>query len=369
MERILPRAADVFGTARVCLVDYYEQSHRFELIHFEGYPPDSRFELTRRFLEMEVSRATMETSPYWSRQNPRLLCVPLYFRRILEAVLVFEGDAPIELSEPRRELAQLLSKALGLFMSSARLEVNRELLLHASDLQKAREIQLNFLPREFPCRAHSEVFGHNSPSALVGGDYLDYFEQSDRSIRCILADACGHGLAAALIMSNFHGLLKSQLGRQERFELLFDELNQQVHLDEDFIQYLTGVLLHYEADSRSLSYLNAGHYEPLVVGREGTVRSLSGGGPPLGMFKASRYPLMTTRLAPGDLLAVFTDGLVDAETPDGRYFGSDGIASVLARHRADDLSELTERVIDTARRFSARPDFEDDVTLLLLRVN
>lgn len=368
MELVLPKIGRLFGTEKLCLVDYYEHTDRFALIHFEGYPPDSRHSLQRRLRDMEVRRAVLERQPYRSHANPNLLCIPFYFQDILEAVLVMEGAAPIELSPERSSAALIISNFLGLFMSSTRLEVNREQLVDFNDLHRAREIQLNFLPKRHPDRSTYEVFGYNSSSNLVGGDYFDYFDDRGESVKCILADACGHGLAAALIMSNFRGLLQSQVSRHDDSGLLFNSLNQLVHFDEDLIQYLTGVFLHFDQQSGTLRYLNAGHYEPLVFDHQGNVRGLPGSGPPLGMFRGSTYEPGEARLQAGDLVVLYTDGLVDVETSGGDYFGTQGITAAVNENRTLPLEQISEQVVRSAERFGGSGSFEDDVTLFLLRI-
>ncbi len=368
MELVLPKIGRLFGTEKLCLVDYYEHTDHFDLIHFEGYPPDFRFNLQRRMREMEVQRAGSERQPYRSHANPNLLCIPFYLQDILEAVLVVEGDQPIELTPERSAAALIISTFLGLFMSSTRLEVNREQLVDFNDLHRAREIQLNFLPRGYPNRPKYEVFGYSTSSNLVGGDYFDYFDDRGDSVQCILADACGHGLAAALIMSNFRGILKSQVSRHDDYSQLFNSLNQLMHFDEDLIQYLTGVFLYFDQESGVLRYLNAGHYEPLVFDLQGNVRGLPGSGPPLGMFKGSKYVPGEVRLQQGDLVVLYTDGLVDVETRDGDYFGTEGITAAIQDHRSLPLEQISEQVVRSAEKFGGAGSFEDDATLFLMRI-
>lgn len=368
MGSVLPVVASTFGTDRLSLVDYYENTNRFALIHFEGYPSGSRYVLQRRFAEMELSRAKRNAEPYQSRENPRLLSIPLYFREILEAVVVLESEQPITLTPELLEAAEVISRFLGLFMSSSRLEVNREQAIDFDDLKRARQIQLNFLPRQYPSRPTCEVYGYNNSSNMVGGDYFDYFQKHETSVQCILADACGHGLAAALIMSNFRGLLQSTMAREIEFRRLFDHLNQQVHFEEELIQYLTGIFLNLDEGSRRLEYLNAGHYEPLVFNAGGQVRSLPGGGPPLGMFKESTYQIGETSLEPGDLVVLYTDGLVDIEDHSAAFFGTEGIVKSVMENLHHPLGDIAHGVMDTARQFQDSHEFEDDITLFLMRV-
>jgi sigma-B regulation protein RsbU (phosphoserine phosphatase) len=253
-------------------------------------------------------------------------------------------------------------------MSSTRLAVNREQLVDMTDLQRARQIQLNFLPRAYPRRSTCEIYGYNNSSNLVGGDYFDFFDDRPDSFQCILADACGHGLAAALIMSNFRGLLKSEIVQHESFSGLFNQLNFLLHFDDELIQYLTGVFLNYDPSTGALEYLNAGHYDPLVITKDGTLRSLTGGGPPLGMFKGSTYPLGNTVLELGDLVVLYTDGLVDVQNGDGDYFGSGGITRTVLRYRGIALDQIADEVIQQAGEFAGSSDFEDDVTIFLFKV-
>lgn len=368
MGAVLPVLGEVFGTARISLVDYYENTDHFDLLFFHGYPPDARHTLQRRLAEMQVRRSLHEPGPFHSDRNPNFLIIPCYFREILEALIACEGDAPIELTAARQECALLISRFLGLFMSSARLEVNRAQAVDSQDLQRARQIQLNFLPKHPPRTHRCEIYGVNHSSNLVGGDYFDYFDEEDDLVQCILADACGHGMAAALIMSNFRGLLRSEVLRRQGLEGLFSSLNDMIHFDDDLIQYLTGVFLQVEEPTGRLDYLNAGHYEPIVISADGSVRSLPGGGPPLGMFKASRYPVGQAQLHSGDLVALYTDGLLDVQNRREEYFGADRVIESLNRNRGLQLDEITRRVMDEARDFADGRSFEDDVTIFVLRL-
>jgi sigma-B regulation protein RsbU (phosphoserine phosphatase) len=368
LEQTAHDVARCFGSSRLCLVDYNEHTDRFVLLYFLGYPADARHLLQRRMDTMELRRALREREPYQSRTNPHFLAIPCSFHEDLESVVVVERETPGSLSGPQQEAARLVSRYFGLFMSSTRLEVNRDRLLDSQDLHRARQIQLRFLPGELPHWPGCEVYGLNQASQVVGGDYYDYFEAPAGILDFILADACGHGMAAALIMSNFRGLLQAEVGRRPDPAALFELLNAKIHTGDDLIQYLTAVLLCYERESRRLEYANAGHFDPLVIDAQGGLRSLPGGGPPLGMFRNSTYPLGVCILHPGDLLVLFSDGLVDAPTPGGDYLGVEGLSEILREFRNFSLPEMASRVMERVREFTGGIELEDDVTLFLLRV-
>src|SRR5207247_1386792 len=101
--------------------------------------------------------------------------LPLYFVTTLEALIVFEADEPIELTPVRREIAKIASKFIGLLMSSNRLSINQTGIVDFNDLQRARQIQLTYLPPDNLETDRYEIYGYNQSSAVVGGDYFDYF--------------------------------------------------------------------------------------------------------------------------------------------------------------------------------------------------
>ena len=137
-ENSIPYLAESFGANRAILIDFRENTGRFNLLHFIGYNQQGRFELQRRVHEMDVPRALSEKSAYFSDGNSRLLYLPLYFLSTLEAVVVFEADSPIELNAERLEIGKIASKFIGLLMSSSRLSINQTGLVDFNDLQRAR---------------------------------------------------------------------------------------------------------------------------------------------------------------------------------------------------------------------------------------
>lgn len=369
LHRFLKAAGSAFGVSRLVLYDFDETAGVFELLYFSGYPSGSRAELARRLRTMNMRRALEQPDPYWLEANARQLLVPLYFQTTLEAALVLEfDDCPQELDGSRVAACRVISRFMGLFLSSNRLPVNQKMrLLATTDLQRAREVQMAYLPSVHPVTDRYEIYGYNQSSALVGGDYFDYFRQRENSIQCIVADACGHGLAAALIMSTFRGLLHSEVRRIEGSAGLFTQLNQQLYVGGELLQYLTAVFFDYEEERGELRYFNAGHFDPLIIHENGTSTQLPGGGLPLGMFKDSGYEMKTSSVIPGDLLVVFTDGLVELCNARDEFFGVEGVLDSVLRRRHLPLKDLASEVLARAAQFSHDPQPADDLTLFLMR--
>ena len=279
-ESVIPLLARSFGASRAILIDYRENTGHFDVLYFVGYPDQGRFQLQHRVRDMDAQKALTEKEPYFSGGNPNLMYLPLYFTAALEALIVFESDTPIELTPERIEVARTASKFIGLLMSSNRLSINQTGVVDFNDLQRAREIQLTYIPADHLETDRYEVFGYNQSSALVGGDYFDYFQNRERSIQCVLADASGHGLSAALIMSTFRALLHAEIDERDDGAKLFSALNRKVHSGSNIIQYLTSVFLDFDERQSRLHYTNAGHFEPALVRADGAIERLAGGEPP-----------------------------------------------------------------------------------------
>lgn len=369
LSRFLKAIGEIFCVSRLALFDYDDSADYFDLLYWRGYRLGSRSELRRRLYTMGIRRALAQQEPFWSDESRQQLLIPLYFRETLEAVLVLEcADRPFELDDSSRAACKLISRFLGLFMSSSRLPVNvRNSALTMTDLERAREVQLSYLPSEHPVTERYEIYGYNQSSALVGGDYFDYFRQRENSVQCVVADACGHGLAAALIMSTFRGLLQSDVQRAEDFSELFTRINRQLYNEGEVLQYLTVVFFDYDEKTGQLQYFNAGHFDPLIVRPSGASSPLSGGGPPLGMFQNSSYALQSCRMEVGDLLLLFTDGLVELRDAQDQFFGVDGILEAVVARRTLRLKDLARDVLAKAAKFSSKPQPDDDLTLFLMR--
>jgi len=369
LHMMLEEIRAAFQGRHAALFDFDEHSGSFELLYFCGYPPDARSVLRKRMPLFHLDRALLHPGPFWAEDSREQLLLPLYFQDALEAVLLLEGfPAPLEPEDARWRLSAYASRFVGLLMSSSRLPVNqRAHPAGIADLERAREVQSAYLPTRHPVTDGYETFGYNRSSSLVGGDYFDYFEGAGRSVQCIIADACGHGLAAALVMSTFRGLLRSEIQRDADVQSLFVRLNRHLFTGGELIQYLTSVFLDYDEDRRIIRYLNAGHFDPLLIHPDGTFTSMPGGGPPLGMFHQSSYPMGVREVVPGDLLLLFTDGLAEHCSPEGEFFGLQGILAAARARRRLPLPDLAREILEEADRFSRSRPAEDDLTLFLMR--
>jgi phosphoserine phosphatase RsbU/P len=128
----------------------------------------------------------------------------------------------------------------------------------------------------------------------------------------------------------------------------------------------------FDPRDRSCRYVNAGHLPPLVVPRDPasglTVRRLDVGGPVVGLLPGAPYASATIPLHPGDVLVVYSDGLTEAENPQGDEFGDDRLIAAVEEGRRGTADEILQHVLSAARRFVGRRPFRDDLTLLVAKI-
>ena len=148
---------------------------------------------------------------------------------------------------------------------------------------------------------------------------------------------------------------------------LHERLNDALYRSSSAARYATALLADFDPGTRRLTYSNAGHLPALLVRRDETVRC-DEGGMPIGLFEGSVYDTGTLALAPGDLLALFTDGVTEAPAPGGEEFGAERLAELLRAHRDHALEAVLEAVLDALLAWSGPVDPHDDVTLVLARV-
>jgi len=334
LHKFLESIGNSLSVSQLALYDYDELTDTFDLLYFCGYPDDFRSDLQKRIHSMDLRRALKERDPYWADPDQWQLLIPLYFQDILEAILLVES---------------------------------KDEHLMVTDLERAREVQMNYLPAKHPETEKYELYGYNQSSALVGGDYFDYFWLQGNSVQCVIADACGHGLAAALVMSTFRGLLISEMRQSGGLSTLFDRLNQHLFTEGELIQYLTSIFFDYSEEDGCLRYFNAGHFDPLVIHEDASSSTLRVGGPPLGMFGWSKYEIGSQKISPGDMIVLFTDGLVELRNEQDEFFGVEGIRSNVIERRHLPLRDLAEELLAAAAQFSQKAQPDDDLTLFLMR--
>ncbi len=246
-----------------------------------------------------------------------------------------------------------------------RLELERERL--ESEMALARRIQARLLPAQPPRVAGADIAGLSEPARAIGGDYYDHIALADGRVALVIADVSGKGVPAALLMSAFRASLMSQLDDTSDPAVVMARVNRFLHRSVDPGKFVTAFLGVLDPASGRFEYCNAGHNPPFVVTRAGEVTTLETGGLLLGMLEASRYELGALELVPGATLALFTDGVTEAQAAGGAMWGEAPLVELLRGHPDEPCEAFARRIVDEVRRFEGEQGPSDDITLLLAR--
>ncbi len=260
-----------------------------------------------------------------------------------------------------QDLLQKLQNQLSWARGQRRAQRQRD-----QELQEAREIQDSLLPRKLPAVAGYEVAAMTQPLRFVGGDYYSVVRISERHTVLCIADVAGKGLPAALLMSSLQAALTPLIGQRLAPPQLCHRLNR-ILCDltpvGKFISFFYAVL---DSVDNRLTYCNAGHNPPLLIGADGTCTELKAAGAVLGQFPHWRYEQSELQLRSGDRLLLFTDGLVEACNAQEESFGEHNLIRIARENPRSSAENLMGLLIRAAAQHSGE-HFQDDASLIVLK--
>lgn len=239
-------------------------------------------------------------------------------------------------------------------------------------LALAREVQQELLPLGGTSVKDLDIAGACIPAEAVGGDLYDIFPAGEQRVALLLGDVSGKGLSAALLMGLVHGALRSSgwFQTREEHESFCRRLNELLCVRTSGERFTSLFSCYYDIDAGRLYYLNAGHLPPLLFsssGPEHTIQRLPDGGPVLGLLPEAKYSQGSESFRPGDLLLLYSDGIVEATNSAGEEFGEDRLCAVTTAHRDAPAGEIHREILNQVRLFLGQASPHDDLTLLVVR--
>ena len=255
-------------------------------------------------------------------------------------------------------MAEGLERAQALEKERARLE---------SELELARRIQRRLLPDGPPSVPGLEIAGRSESAREVGGDYYDHFDLGAGRVLLVIADVSGKGVPAALLMSGFRASLMSQDAHALGPDRLAERVNEFLHRSVESGKFVTAFLGFLDAESGRIVYANAGHNPPALMRADGRVEWLTTGGVVLGILPHSRFESGEALLGPGDLLALYTDGVTEGANAAGELWGDERLVATLSRLRSLPCDQAAEALVREVREFEGKIGPADDITVLLAR--
>ncbi|HEY3990494.1 MAG TPA: SpoIIE family protein phosphatase [Acidobacteriaceae bacterium] len=345
----------------------------------ERYVPIERVPLNRGL----VGVAMQTQAPVYSpdvRRDPRYhmvnpltkseLAVPLIYKKKAIGVLDMEHTRSNYFNEDHQRTIVTLAAQIAIAIENARLyqRVAQQEQRLEHDLEMAREVQLRLLPQSLPKHPSAEFATRFLPARTIGGDLYDFLRYDHRRTGIALGDASGKAAPAALYAALVSGIMRAAAPRalhpEEMLRLLNDSL-QERRVDA---QYVTMVYAVWNDEDQTLEIANAGAVQPLIS-RYGEVETIHAEGFPLGLFPNVSYEQFTLSLRPGDSVVFFSDGLADAQNPDGEMFGTEQLCELVQENASLGADALADLVMKAISDFQAGAEHFDDETLIVLRVN
>ena len=246
----------------------------------------------------------------------------------------------------------------------------RKLQEQQFQMSLARAVQQQFY--EIP---HPQIEGYDFaaaafPADAIGGDYFDFISLEDNRIGIAIGDICGHGISSALLMSELRAYLRAFAPRSKDPGEIFFLTNNALVTDLAQDHFATLIFCSLNPKSRTLTYASAGHTPGFILNADGAVkRTLDSIDIPLGFFPGHPFACSESiALEPGDILALLTDGITDAERPDQNHFGTERALDYIREHRRESAQEIVSGLYQAVRKFCDGLPQVDDITAVLCKV-
>lgn len=236
------------------------------------------------------------------------------------------------------------------------------------DLETARNIQTNLLPKSIPAFSNFEMAAFNKSARMVGGDYYDIIKLDEQNVLFAIADVSGKGVPAALLMANIQAFLKSickmKMHLSDATNLLNDLVAENT-TNGSFITFFWGII---NNDKKELTFVNAGHNPPLLI-RNSQIIKLKKGGMILGVMPTIvPYLSDTIQLEAGDTIVLFTDGITEAMNVKWEEYSDEKLEAFVLDKTNLDSKRLLEEIKQSVEQFTVGAEQSDDITCLVVKV-
>lgn len=299
-----------------------------------------------------------------------MLCVPLTYKsKPIGVMTILNRRDGHPFTESDKNLLTTFASQAALAMENAKLlwaAIEKERL--DKELQVAAEIQQLIIPQSLPKIPGLEISAAYIPCKEVSGDFYDVITINENLYVFVVADVSGKGIPGAMLVSTMQATLKAYFEYSTDLLSIITNLNDRImkNTTEDrFITFFFGL---YNVSESTLTYINAGHNPPLLVKGEQELEYLRTGGIFIGCMPW-RYEMAKISLPAGSILAMYTDGLVEAMNEKNKEFGEKRLIRVLIKNRSRSIGKVKEKIIESVHKHLGDNKLEDDFTLLLIKKN
>lgn len=385
LARLLQVAVDLVGASVGLLVLKSEEGEKSVAPIGWGVPPDwgksLRLRDGRDLVEAVLADGKPRLLPHLADLDPAAL--PDALASIAAVPLDYEGgtlgclclaNPPARFFEDesqRRALATLASLAGGAVRNARLVEAEIRSERLREEVRLAARVQADLLPRHLPSTNRIEAAAVMLPARNVGGDFYDMIDLGSDRWGMMIADVSGKGLSAAMLMATARAYLRAFAHEGTSPGEVLTRMNAALGLDLADDRFLTAAYLILDLAKGEIRMAGAGHHPILLSPPGGGVREIQGDGLPLGILPEGDFTEIRLPVEPGSSLIFFTDGLVEAESPDGRLYGTERVhATLAAASRQGDPSpgQIIDLLLSSVREWTRGKPLADDLTLLVVRL-
>src|SRR5882724_697259 len=296
------------------------------------------------------------------------LIAPIISNDVVIGVFDLESDELNAYTNDDIEILMLLASQVAIIIEKVMLHdslIEKQRL--ETQLEVARQVQLELLPPRDPQLEGFDISAYNFPTEEVSGDYYDWVRIYDDQIGVVIADVSGKGVPAALLMAFLRASLRAATHIGYAPHISMSKVNYLLWESIERNQFVTAFYGILDTTNRTLTYTNAGHNPPILLDKNGNHRFIERGSVPLGMFRDTRYHEYYLTTEPGEVLVLYTDGVTEAQNPQGEEFGAERLAEAVETQRQLDARELIAAVHKEVIEWTDGRGATDDVTFFVIK--
>lgn len=296
------------------------------------------------------------------------MAAPLMVKDVAIGVLNVESDKHDAYKDHELELMNAFASLAAVSVERAKLHKQ---MLSARKLEDelaiARRIQKTFLPSGNPGIDGFDIAGLNIPSAEVGGDYYDFIPIVENQYGIAIGDVSGNGIPASLIMAAFRASLKAEIRNNFAIRAILNKVNNLLFESIEQGRYVTAAYGVLDSKNRIFTFSNAGHNPPILFRSSGELQYLKEGGMALGIFANSTYEENSIFFKSGDIVLFYTDGATEIKNENEIEFGEQRLIDSVIASKDKSAVGIISYIIDKIKKFNKDCEFDDDITLIVLK--
>jgi sigma-B regulation protein RsbU (phosphoserine phosphatase) len=236
------------------------------------------------------------------------------------------------------------------------------------ELMMAQQIQAGLLPKTLPMNTRLQMAASCEPARTIGGDFYDYLPLDAHRFALVIADACGKGMPAAMVISPLQAIIKNEVSHGSSIRQIMPNLNQYVKRFASTKSFATLVYGVFDDRTGSFEFANAGHHPPMLVRQNGEIEFLKTTGPALGLLAEAEHRINSLKLRTGDSLLFYTDGVTETMNRRREEFGEQRLQNFLVNQRRHSAAEMIRLLIEDLNSFRTSAFLQDDRTMMVLKM-